>query len=181
MSTRAVPLTVPETGAERRQRRRLLPHRHNPQQAMAAFNRVRCECCGVARGAHNDDNRCTEALWSDELEQGRTLCSRCRPPDCLAISRPRGRRIAQTLEAKIQLRSSCLAWSSSLPSASRPQGEERSASSSSTHTQGATAPVVPVAHKTSQLRIRRTRVPGSKEIQLGVLAGAGSAEAFLIK
>ena len=48
-----------------------------------------------------DDNRCTEALNSEELRQGRTLCSCCRPPDCLAISR--GRRIARTLEATIQV------------------------------------------------------------------------------
>ena len=145
MSKRTVTLYAPETGAERRQRRRLLPYRQTPQQAMGAFNRVRCECGSVARGALNDDSRCTEALNSDELEQGRTLCSHCRPPDpdCLAISR--GRRIARTP----RLWSRCLACSLSLPSASRPHGGGRSASFSSIHTQGATVPVVHVAHKTS--------------------------------
>ena len=97
---KAVTLYAPEPGHDRRQRRRLLPYRQTPQQAMAAFNRVRCECGSVARGAPNDDNRCYEALNLDELDQGRTLCSRCSPPDCLAISR--GRRIARTLEAMIQ-------------------------------------------------------------------------------
>ena len=58
---------------------------------------------------------------------------------------------AAGLRGLSRLWSSCLACSLSLPSASRPQGARggRSASFSSTHTQGATAPVVPVAHKTS--------------------------------
>ena len=68
---------------------------------MAAFHLVRCECGSIARGALTEDNRCTNALDSEELEHGRTLCSRCRPPDCLAISR--GCRIARTLEAMIQV------------------------------------------------------------------------------
>ena len=97
----AVTLYAPESGHDRRQRRRLLPYRQNPQQQMEAFNRGRCECGSMTRGAPNDDDRCCEALSTDELEQGRTLCSRCRPPECLAISR--GRRIAMTLQAMTQL------------------------------------------------------------------------------
>ena len=96
---KTVTLYAPESGHDRRQRRPLLPYRQTPQQQMAAFNRVRCECGSVARGSPNHDNRCYEALNTDELDQGRTLCSRCRP-DCIAISR--GRRIARTLEAMIQ-------------------------------------------------------------------------------
>ena len=101
MSKRAASLTAPRTGAERRQQRRLASHRHTPQQAVAAFHPVRCECGSIARGVLTEDSRCTNALDSEELEHGHTLCSRCRPPDCLAISR--GRRIVRTLEATIQV------------------------------------------------------------------------------
>ena len=52
-------------------------------------------------GAPNDDNRCFGALSTDELDQGRNLCSRCRPLDCIVMAR--GRRIANTLESMIQL------------------------------------------------------------------------------
>ena len=102
MSKRQNTVTVyaPESGHDRRQRRPLLPYQQTPQQQVEAFNRVRCECGSMARGVPNDDGRCYEALSTDELDQGRTLCSRCRPPDCIAISR--GRRIARTLEAMIQ-------------------------------------------------------------------------------
>ena len=54
--------------------------RHTPQQAVAAFHLVRCECGSIARGALTDDNRCTNALGSEQQEHGHTLCSRCRPP-----------------------------------------------------------------------------------------------------
>ena len=100
ISKRTVTLYAPDTGAQRRQRRRLLPHRQTPQQAMAAYNQVRCECGSIARGVLTDDNRCTETLDSEEFHHGRTLCYRCRPPDCLVISR--GRMIARNLEGMIQ-------------------------------------------------------------------------------
>ena len=89
-----------ETGAERRRRRGLEPHQQAPEQAIVAVNRVRCECSSIARGEPNNNLRCNEALDPDEFRHGRTLCPRCRPPDCLAISR--GRRIANHITEIIQ-------------------------------------------------------------------------------
>ena len=100
MSKRAVPPPAPDSEADRRQRRRLTPRRPPPRQAEVPFHLIRCECGSVARGALSDDSRRTNAIGRGEQEYGHTLCSHCRPPDCLV--RARGRRVARNLERMIR-------------------------------------------------------------------------------
>ena len=79
-----------------RRRQALEPH----YQAVLTTNRVRCQCGSIERGAPNDDLRCNHCVGPDDYRHGSTLCSRCRPPDCVLYSR--GRRRAAYIAAIIQ-------------------------------------------------------------------------------
>ena len=95
MSTRGASISS-EAEAGRQRQQALEPH----YQAVITTNRFRCECGSIARGAPNDDLRCNHCLSPNDYRHGRTLCSRCRPPDCVFYSR--GRRTAAYIATIIQ-------------------------------------------------------------------------------